>query len=235
LPPPLRQRAIVLLCERPVWGRALLDAVERQRIPKAEVGLNQLRALIATKDPEIRRSVELLWGAIRQHRDEKRDLVVGQMANFLRSAKGSPAEGEKVFAKFCAQCHKIYGAGEEVGPDITLNGRNDFNQLISNVFDPNLVIGQGYQAVNVAARDGRVLSGLLVEENDDRVVLRLQGGELATLARGDVEELQRTDVSLMPEAIEAQLSPQEIADLFAYLALDKPPSDPSAKKLPGAP
>ena len=45
----------------------------------------------------------------------------------------------------------------------------------------------------------------------------------------------KTDsVSLMPEEIEKQLTPQEIADLFAFLSLDRPPSDPSAKPLPGA-
>ena len=42
-----------------------------------------------------------------------------------------------VFKKLCAQCHKIYGEGVEVGPDITSNGRGDFDQLLSNIFDPS--------------------------------------------------------------------------------------------------
>jgi putative heme-binding domain-containing protein len=122
-----------------------------------------------------------------------------------------------------------------VGPDLTSNGRNDFEQLLSNVFDPSLVIGASYQAIIVATHDGRVLTGLLVEQNPEHVVLKSQGGKLETIARGDVEEMKQSALSLMPEDLEKQLTPQEIADLFAFLVLDKPPSDPSARRLPGAP
>src|SRR5262249_31805273 len=87
----------------------------------------------------------------------------------------------------------------------------------------------------VATKDGRVLSGLLAENSPERIILKVQGGKTETIPRGDVDELKSSDVSLMPEDVEKQLSPQEIADLFAYLALDKPPSDPTAKRLAGAP
>ncbi len=147
---------------------------------------------------------------------------------------GDPAAGQAVFSKLCAQCHKIYGAGQDVGPDITSNGRNEFNQLLSNVFDPSLVIGPGYQATTIATHDGRVLTGLLAEDGKDRIVLKIQGGKLETIPRDQVDQLKTAEVSLMPEEVEKQLSSQEIADLFAFLCLDKPPSDPSANPLPGA-
>ena len=62
------------------------------------------------------------------------------MRTFLRTTPATRSPGE-VFKKLCAQCHKIYGEGQDVGPDITLNGRGSFEQLLSNVFDPSLVIG----------------------------------------------------------------------------------------------
>jgi hypothetical protein len=74
----------------------------------------------------------------------------------------------------------------------------------------------------------------LSEESAQRVVLKTQGGKLEIIARGDVEEMKVSQLSLMPEDLEKQLKPQELADLFALLTLDKPPSDASAKKLPGA-
>ena len=147
---------------------------------------------------------------------------------------GDPTAGQAVFNKLCAQCHKIYGVGQEVGPDITSNGRNDFNQLLSNVFDPSLVIGPGYQATTLATSDGRVLTGLLAENGTDRIILKLQGGKLETILRDQVEQMKTAEVSLMPEEVEKQLSPQEIADLLAFLCLDRPPSDPAARPLPGA-
>jgi hypothetical protein len=72
-----------------------------------------------------------------------------------------------------------------------------------------------------------------VEDNDQRIVLKQQGGKLETIARGDVEELVVSPLSMMPEGIEKQYKAQEIADLFAFLTLDRPPSDPEARLLPG--
>ena len=71
-----------------------------------------------------------------------------------------------------------------------------------------------------------MLTGLLAEDGKDRIVLKLQGGKLETIPRDQVDQVKTADVSLMPEEVEKQLSPQEIADLFAFLCLDKPPSDP---------
>ncbi len=102
------------------------------------------------------------------------------------------------------------------------------------MFDPSLVIGPGYQATTLATTEGRVLTGLLVEDGAERVVLKLQGGKVETIPRAQIDEMMTSPVSLMPEEIEKQLAPQEIADLCAFLCLDKPPSDPAAKPLPGA-
>jgi putative heme-binding domain-containing protein len=233
--PEVRPRAVELLCGREAWGRALVEAVSAGRVPAAAVGVNQVRRLQRSGGPEVVEAVKRIWGAVREGRNEQREMVVGQMRNFLRKTPGDALAGRKVFDKLCAQCHVMHGQGQEVGPDITRNGRNDFDQLLSNVFDPNLVIGPAYQAVNVATTDGRVLTGLLVEDGPERVVLKLQGGKVEVIGRAEVEELAVTRVSLMPEGMEAQLTPQEIADLFAYLALDRPPEDPEAKRLPGAP
>ena len=97
------------------------------------------------------------------------------------------------------------------------------------------MIGAGYQAVTVNTKQGQVISGLIVEDNTQRVVLKVQGGEVKTIARADVEEQLTSKVSLMPEDLEKQLRPQEIVDLLAYLSLDRPPEDAKAKRIPGTP
>src|SRR5690606_13925205 len=111
----------------------------------------------------------------------------------------------------------------------------NYDQLLSNVLDPSLVIGAGYQAYNVVTSDGRVLSGLIVEDTPQRIVLKLQGGKTEAIPRNDVEEAAPSPTSLMPEGLERQISQQELADLFAFLVLDRPPSDQDAQRLPGAP
>ena len=106
--------------------------------------------------------------------------------------------------------------------------------MLSNVLDPSLVIGAGYQARLVTTTDGRTLTGLLVEDSPQRVVLKEQGGKLDTIPRAEVDSVTVSKLSLMPEGLEKQLTEKELIDVFEFLLWDKHPSDPAAKRLPGA-
>ncbi len=233
--PELQPKAVELLTQRAPWTRALLDAVARDQIPPSALNLNQVRKLSAGRDKDIRDRVKATWGTVREARSPARERVIDQMRTSLADAHGDPVAGAQVFRNVCAQCHKIYGEGQDVGPEITLNGRASYEQLLSNVFDPNLVIGPGYQGTTVATTDGRVLTGLVVEDSPGRVVLKLQGGKIEAIPRASIEELRVSPLSLMPEGIEIQIQPRELADLFAYITLDRPPADPRAQPLPGTP
>jgi len=235
LEPELRPKAVELLTERAGWSLALLDAIARNQVPAEALNINQVRKILAGGDPALAEKVQAHWGAVRTDRDPKREQVIAEVRALLSSTPGDPVAGQQVFKRVCGQCHKLHGEGQDVGPDITLNGRNSFDLLLSNVLDPSLVIGAAYQARTVVTEDGRVLTGLLVEDSDARVVLKTQGGKLEIVPREDVEQLQVSRLSLMPEELEKQLKSQELADLFALLTLDKPPQDPTAKRLPGTP
>ena len=231
--PDQQPKAIELLTQRAAWSKVLLEAIGANKIPAAALNVNQVAKLQASRDPDLVKLVTAKWGTVRTERNPQREQVVADMKAFIRRTPGDAEQGQVVFKRVCAQCHKIHGEGNDVGPDITSNGRNDFNQLLSNVFDPSLVIGAAYQARMIRTTDGRVLTGIPSEDNEQRVVLKLQGGKLEVISRDDIESMKTSELSLMPEGLEKQLQPQELADLFAYLILDKPPSDPTAKQLPG--
>jgi putative heme-binding domain-containing protein len=231
LPP----RAVELLTQRPAWGKELVKAVAAKKVPVEALNVNQLRRLLASKDAELVKQVKAHWGTVREGRNPEREKVVAEMKRFLQRARGDEKRGMLVYRNLCGQCHKIHGEGTEVGPDITSNGRASFDQLLSNVFDPSLVIGAAYQATTVETKRGRYVTGLLVEDSPARVVLKLQGGKQEVVPRSQVESVSVSPSSLMPEGIEKQLKPQEIADLFAFLTLDKHPDDPKARRIPGAP
>jgi len=233
LEPQLQPRAIQLVTQRPAWAKALLNAIGRNEIPANALDANQVAGLQNSKDAELVSLVTAKWGKIRTERNPEREKVVQEMKQFIRQKPGDPHRGWEVFKKVCGQCHKIHGEGQEVGPDITGSGRNDFIQLLSNVFDPSLVIGVAYQARQVRTSKGQVLTGLVAEESDKRVVLKLQGGKLEIVPTDEIEDMKTSELSLMPEGLEKQLQPEEIRDLFAFLILDKPPTDPNAKRLPG--
>jgi putative membrane-bound dehydrogenase-like protein len=231
----LQPMAIELLTQRTPWTKALLDAIGKKVVADSVLNLNQIRKIASNKDRDVADRVKSIWGTVREARNPAREQVIERMRTTLKDAHGDPVAGVVVFKNVCGQCHKMYGEGQEVGPEVTLNGRGSYEQLLSNVFDPSLVIGPAYQATTIATKDGRVLTGLVAEDSPQRVVLKLQGGKLETVARSEVEELKVSPLSLMPEGLEGQITAKELADLFAYITLDKPPGDPSARPLPGTP
>jgi putative membrane-bound dehydrogenase-like protein len=232
---PVQEAAINVLTQRSIWTRALLEQMNAKKIPTTALTTAHIRKLQASKDKALVELVQKTWGSVRDERNPEREKVVAEMRKLLSEKRGDAVAGKAVFTKNCAVCHKMYGEGQDVGPDITVNGRSDFEQLLSNVFDPNLVIGSGYLATNVTTTSGQMFSGLLVEDNAQRIVLKLQGGEVKTIPRDDVDTAKQSKVSLMPEQLEKQMTPQEIRDLFAFLTLDLPPGDPKAKLIPGTP
>jgi putative heme-binding domain-containing protein len=117
---------------------------------------------------------------------------------------------------------------------LTRNGRGSFEQLIVSVFDPSLVVGQAYEGTTVLTEDGQVLQGLIREKNDQQITLRMQGGKNETVLANQISRIEQAAKSLMPEGIEEQLKPQEIADLFAFLS--RAAIDPtSTDTIPGTP
>jgi putative heme-binding domain-containing protein len=235
LAPEVQPLAIDLVMQREPWARKLLDAVLQQKLPRSALDANHLRKIVESNDREALWAVEKAFGKIRAERNPEREKVVAEMGEYLRANNGDPVAGRTVFKNLCAQCHTIYGEGGNVGPDITANGRASFEQLVSNVFDPSLVIGADYQVTTVVTKDGRNLTGLVVENNDRRVIIRMAGESEETVPRNNVEYMRLSKLSMMPEGVENVFSRKDLADLFAFLSLDKPPTDPAATLIPGAP
>ncbi|MFO0947241.1 MAG: PVC-type heme-binding CxxCH protein [Planctomycetota bacterium] len=217
----IRPQAMDVLSSRAAWADSLLDAVEGKRVPKNAVHANQLAKIVGLRNPDLTKRVEAIWGRVRVGRDKDREKVVTRMRRVLADSPGDVAAGGKVFTKVCAQCHKIHGEGSEVGPDLTRNGRSSLDQILSNLLDPNLVIGKDYQARIVATEDGRILTGLAVEDSPERVVLKVAGGKTEVIPREQIEEMRISDVSLMPEKLETQITETEFRDLIAFLLANR--------------
>ncbi len=160
--PELQPLAIDLIMQREPWARKLLDAVLANKLPKGVLNANHLRKILESNDRDALWTVEKTFGRIREERNPEREKVVAEMDAYFREHIGDPHQGQTVFRNLCAQCHTIYGEGGKLGPDITANGRASFEQLLSNVFDPSLVIGPGYEVTTVVTKNGRNLTGLIV-------------------------------------------------------------------------
>lgn len=236
LPLAARAQAIDLLTQRTGWATALLGAIDLKQVDRSALSLNQVRRLIALGDETVGRRVQEIWGSVRPERNPQREQVIARVRKSLEAAPGNPWNGKAVFEKTCAKCHTIFGKGANVGPDITVNGRETLDAVLTNLLDPNLVIGKGYQAWTLATTDGRVLSGLLVEESPQRVVLRVEGGKEEAVARADIMTFEQSKISLMPEELEKTISEQELRDLVVFLRFEEPPPEPvETVRAPGTP
>jgi putative heme-binding domain-containing protein len=129
----------------------------------------------------------------------------------------------------------MHGRGNEVGPNITANGRGSYEQLLVSVFNPSLVIGDSYRSVTLRTEDDTIVTGLLVERNETRTVIKVQGGKDQVILNDTIEEFKQDKKSLMPEGMENQLTRQELADLFALLTLEKLPGSPENATIAGTP
>jgi putative heme-binding domain-containing protein len=132
-------------------------------------------------------------------------------------AKADLRNGRGLFNKVCANCHKLYGQGSAIGPDITGSNRSSLDYLLLNMLDPSATVPEAYRSSIVVLTDGRVLTGVIAGRTENRITLQTATEKL-TLDAADVEKARITGESLMPNGLLDRLSPEEVRDLVGYLS-----------------
>jgi putative membrane-bound dehydrogenase-like protein len=221
-PAALRGQIVGILLSRPASALALLERVERHEIAVAEVPLEHLRRVALHRDARLDALVRKLWGRIEAGTPEEKLAEMRRLNNDLRAGAGDRLRGKELYGKLCASCHKLFGAGGEIGPDLTGTARGDTTALLASIVDPGAVVRTPYLQYAVVTASGRVQSGILVAQDAAGVTLLDAQNQRMTLAHDAIEELRALPTSIMPENLLGPLSPQELRDLFAYL--QGPPS-----------
>jgi len=213
--PAQRPRALRLLLGRPELHRSLLDAVAEGRIALGELNLDleQRRALLREGTSD---SMALAAGLIADEEYANRSEVVDEWLAKL-PASGDAEAGRRTYGEVCAQCHRAAGEGSAVGPDFESLKHRSSEDLLSNILDPNMAINPAYAPVEVELVSGTVETGILARETQSALVLRRAFGEEEEIPRAQVRELRAARLSLMPEGLEAERSPQELRDLIAFI------------------
>ncbi|MFT5130513.1 MAG: putative heme-binding domain-containing protein, partial [Rhodothermales bacterium] len=210
--------AIAALSTRADSAKQLLDSVPRQ-----DISAYTARQLIALDDPQVNAKLEEKWGRIRAS-DKSADSA--RIKAVLAGEKGDPRAGREIYAQTCAACHRLFGSGGAIGPEITGANRGDIDYLLENILDPSALIGRDYQLSTAEMKDGRLVSGSVVGDSVDTLVLRDATGD-SRLPKSEIAALKLLPVSMMPEGLLAGRSDRELRNLFAYL------QSPSQAPLPG--
>jgi putative heme-binding domain-containing protein len=211
--------ALATLASRPAYALALLDAMEKGRVPRRDLSAFTVRQLLAFKDKTLTDRLTKVWGSIRPPSAEKATLLVKYKAMVPADAlkKADRKHGRLLFARTCASCHTLFGDGGKIGPDLTGSQRANPEYLLTKLLDPSAVVARDYQMTVLTTKSGRTISGLIKEETDKTLTMQTQN-EVVRLPKSDIEERQRSPQSMMPDGLLTPLSPAELRDLIAYVS-----------------
>lgn len=211
--PSVKREILDVVLARPERIDALADAMEEGTVTPSELDPDSRRRVLENA-PEGRKTA--LDAMLSSKSSADRSTVIREWREKL-PPKGDMGNGKGVFVKNCAGCHQIGDIGTKVGPDIAGLISKSRDQVLEEILDPNRQILPDYVAFQVVTADGIVVNGLLVSEGSNSVTLRRAEGGEEVIPRSQIEEFRSTGRSLMPEGFEQSLSPQDFADLIAFL------------------
>jgi putative membrane-bound dehydrogenase-like protein len=215
LSPTEKLEAVQSMAARPKAGWELTMAIKTGTVPKRDVPAyvaRQLRRVVGNGFVEVWGPIDALSAdkeaAYKKYRTLLTDEAVG---------KAHPGKGRTLFERTCTACHKLYGNGGEIGPDITGSNRANLDYLLSNVLEPSSEIPEGYRMMIVTTRDGRTYAGNVASETERQLNLRIVGqAHPEAISKAEIQSREELPVSMMPEGLLGTLTDAEVLDLVAY-------------------
>ena len=227
-----RPALVGALVARPESAAALVEALASGAIPKADLTPFHARQILGFKKAALSARLTDVWGLAVQPVADKEPLK--QRYRDLVRENSPPVDlvqGHRVYQRVCASCHKLYGEGGVVGPDLTGSGRADLDYLLDHVVDPSSLVPADYRLTILTLKDGRVLNGVLKAQSPRTVTLQTQN-EVLVLERTEVVEQDQPAQSLMPEGLLESLPLPDARNLLAYLRHPTPVSLPATGVAP---
>jgi putative membrane-bound dehydrogenase-like protein len=213
-----KQDAIATLACRKTFALELLQAMEKKVVARVEVSAYIARQLYTLGDKEISERLRKAWGEVRDTAPEKQKLLERYKGwltpGYLKTADRS--NGRLLFSTTCQKCHKLFGEGATIGPDLTGYNRAEVDYLLVKVVDPSSQIAKDYHMSTVVTKDDRLLTGI-VERKPKQLIVQT-ATERIVLAESDVESVTDSSKSIMPEGQLDALTKPQVRDLIGYLS-----------------
>jgi putative heme-binding domain-containing protein len=214
--PAVRPAALRVLLARREWTTPLLDGMEQGKVRLADLSLDQKQALANHPSRRIAERARRLLAAGGGLPNADRQKVLEELKH-LAEEKGDPVAGKLVYKNQCAKCHLHSGEGAKIGPDLTGMAVHPKHELLTHLIDPSRNVEGNFRVYSVLTVDGVALSGLLASETKTSIELIDSEAKRHIVQREDIENLQASAKSLMPEGFEKQVKLEEIRDLLEFL------------------
>lgn len=222
--PPVRTEVIEALLAKPDRIPLLLEAVEQGQIGVGQVSPVRRGLLMKHADMKIRERAKVLFS---RESPGPRGEIIKEYQQKLAALKGDVARGGKAFERECATCHRIGDKGQDVGPNLETIRHHAPQQILTNLLDPSREVSPAYVEYIVVTSDGRVATGMMAAETATSITLRRANNVQETILRANIDEIVGSGKSLMPEGLEKKVTPQDAADLLAFL-LERKKTEPAA-------
>ena len=213
-----KQVALATLATRVDSARALLNAIAMGDVPASDLTAFTARQIRSHDDAALLRQLGQLWGEVRespQARRKKIEALAKTMSPEIL-ADANLDVGKKLFMKHCGTCHRFFGDGGFVGPDITGAQRDNVRYLLENMIDPSASVAKAFRMQIVRTEDGRVFTGMIESKNELSMTI-VNATERQVLPLEEVLEIKESEVSVMPAGLLDPLSERQIRDLIGYL------------------
>ncbi len=210
--PKVQEEIIAVLTSRTSWSMRLLEACDRGAVNAGQISGQRRVALLNHQDDSVRQRAEKLFAADNSPRGEA--VTQYQMA---LSLSGDPSRGDRVYQRECMICHRLADRGFEVGPNLALVRNRTDGALLEAILDPNREVHPGFVNYVVIDDSGRTLTGLIRTETATSITLTRDKAASETVLKQNIDQIKSTGKSLMPEGLEKNINPQEMADLLAFL------------------
>lgn len=211
-----QQRAVIeTLASRKAYAEALLEALKTNQIQPSAIPVQvarSLKNLLGKKFTNVYGALPVV-GAEREHLIKKYKKLCKPSA----VAAADASRGRAIFQKTCAACHVLYGEGGKVGPELTGANRANLDYILLNSVYPSLDVPHAYRTVSVLTVDGRIVNGVLAEEDGTKIVLRTPEQPRVVIAKEDIDFRKISPQSMMPDGQLDAMKPQEVIDLVKYL------------------
>jgi putative membrane-bound dehydrogenase-like protein len=211
--PALRREVTEAMMRQPERIQFFLDELQAGRVKPGDLDALRIRQLVNHPQPAVHdRARKLLQDNLPAER--KQVLEKYQAALKL---KGDAGRGKLIFQKNCATCHKVAGVGIDVGPDISDTRTKTLDALLVDVLNPNAAIDNNFINYVVTTKTGKSLTGIIAVETASSITLKRAEAQTDTVLRQDIEDIQSTGISLMPEGLEKEINVEAMADLLSFL------------------
>lgn len=214
LTPRLRAEAVPVLLMRPERATALLHAIEAGEIRASVLDTTQTKLLTTYRDAAVR---QLATKVLSAQPASTRQQLIDALAPAL-ALKGDVAHGKKLYEERCISCHRSSGEGFALGPDMVTVKTTGKEKLLTNIVDPNREVRPEFVAYVVETKDDESYIGLVVNETSTSVTVRQAYGKETIVPRANIAKMRSQGQSVMPEGLEQNLTPQDMADLLDFIS-----------------